>query len=483
MSAPLLASSPAPAPGHAAPAATPHTPSSTVPSTAAVLRRDVPWDTYAAANLLTDSDVSALRKLDRSVKARRATGGIPRTPGAPPTPDELAGAAAVLAVLRSVTKEETVQYVLALLHEDVKGEAARARALLVGARTPDAPSPTTLLLRALQRPDWFSQEKAANLLAALLAGGEADGDASASPPSALSPFLDFILTQLRRPTNATRSLPVAASALARMLRQPAARVAAARAGAPALLVPVLRKAAASGAPQAAYDASISAWLLALTPAGADGLEGAGAVATLIDVLRSAAKEKVVRAASLALNALLTAPGATGPAAGGAAVTAGAARTLDALLAQSWDDADVVEALTSVKDAVTTATDAAASWDAYRAEILSGRLSWSPAHTSSAFWAAHAPRLEDRDAQLLRVLVRLLEGGASGNDTRTLAVACSDLARYAGAVPHARGVLNAIGAKDAAVRLLAHPDPDVRRHALAAVQGMVLSRDRLQYLNA
>ena len=481
MSAPLLASTPVAAPAHAAPS-TPHTPSSTVPSTASVLRRDVPWDTYAAANLLTEGDVSALRKLDRSVKARRATGGAPRTPGAPPTPDELAGAAAALAVVRSVTKEETVQYVLALLDEDVKGEAARAGALLVGARTPDAPSATTLLLRALQRPDWFSQERAANLLAALLAGGEGD-DSVASPSSALPPFLDFILSQLRRPTNANRSLPVATSALARLLRQPAARVAAARAGAPALLVPVLRKAAASGAPQAAYDASISAWLLALTPAGADGLEGGGAVPALVDVLRTATKEKVVRAASLALGALMAAPGATGPAAGGAAVTAGASRTLDALLAQSFDDDDVVEALTSVKDAVTAATDAAASWDSYRAEILSGRLSWSPAHTSNAFWAAHASRLEDRDAQLLRVLVRLLDGGAAGGDTRTLAVACSDLARYAGAVPHARGVLNAIGAKDAAVRLLAHADPDVRRHALAAVQGMVLSRDRLQYLNA
>jgi hypothetical protein len=34
-----------------------------------------------------------------------------------------------------------------------------------------------------------------------------------------------------------------------------------------------------------------------------------------------------------------------------------------------------------------------------------------------------------------------------------------------------------------MRLFAHPDPDVRRHALAAVQGMVLGRDRMQYLNA
>ena len=45
------------------------------------------------------------------------------------------------------------------------------------------------------------------------------------------------------------------------------------------------------------------------------------------------------------------------------------------------------------------------------------------------------------------------------------------------------ISEAVGAKEAAVRLLAHADDDVRRHALAAVQGMVLSRERLQFLNA
>jgi V-type H+-transporting ATPase subunit H len=272
-------------------------------------------------------------------------------------------------------------------------------------------------------------------------------------------------------------------ALAKILRAPAVRTAAVAAGLPSLLPPVLRKAAASAAPQAAYDASIAAWLTALTPSGASALEAAGAVAPLVDVLRSAAKEKVVRAAALALGAMMGAPAPTGPAAGGAAVAAGAARAVDGLLAQTWEDADVAAALEAVRDAVAAAADAAASWDAYRAEVLSGRLAWTPAHTSPAFWAAHAPRLEDRDAQVLRVLVRLLDGAAAGGDARTLAVACSDLAAYAGAVPHGRGVLTSIGAKEAAVRLLAHADDDVRRHALAAVQGLVLSRERLQFLNA
>ena len=101
-----------------------------------------------------------------------------------------------------------------------------------------------------------------------------------------------------------------------------------------------------------------------------------------------------------------------------------------------------------------------------------------------FWSANARRLEERDAEVLRSLVRLLS--APSSDATTLAVACSDLARYAdasGAPDRARALLTSLGANAHATRLLAHADPEVRRHALAAVQRIVLSRDKLQYLNS
>ena len=84
------------------------------------------------------------------------------------------------------------------------------------------------------------------------------------------------------------------------------------------------------------------------------------------------------------------------------------------------------------------------------------------------------------SQVLRVLVKLLE---TSRDPTTLAVACADLAAYVSVVPHGRAVLADLRAKELAMRLLAHADGGVRRHALAAVQRLVLSRDRLEFLNA
>jgi V-type H+-transporting ATPase subunit H len=47
------------------------------------------------------------------------------------------------------------------------------------------------------------------------------------------------------------------------------------------------------------------------------------------------------------------------------------------------------------------------------------------HTSEGFWRSHVDKFEDKDFQLLRVLLKLLE---SSRETRTLAVACNDVGR-------------------------------------------------------
>lgn len=41
-------------------------------------------------------------------------------------------------------------------------------------------------------------------------------------------------------------------------------------------------------------------------------------------------------------------------------------------------------------------------------MLSGSLDWSPLHTSPQFWKDNVGALEERDSQILRVLLKLLE---------------------------------------------------------------------------
>ena len=42
------------------------------------------------------------------------------------------------------------------------------------------------------------------------------------------------------------------------------------------------------------------------------------------------------------------------------------------------------------------------------QVLSGSLDWSPLHTSTQFWKDNVSAFEERDCQILRVLLKLLE---------------------------------------------------------------------------
>jgi hypothetical protein len=61
-----------------------------------------------------------------------------------------------------------------------------------------------------------------------------------------------------------------------------------------------------------------------------------------------------------------------------------------------------------------------SFDKYKKEVLSGCLDWTPMHTSELFWRQNVSSFEDKDFQILRVLLKLIEssrevggGGAAG----------------------------------------------------------------------
>jgi hypothetical protein len=96
----------------------------------------VPWDTFVSAGLLSDRDVQLIRRFDKRdkftqaalwEKARHAASrenprGHGSLTGGRSTPQEGSAYAAVFFnVLRSVSKDDTTQYVLALLEEAFVG--------------------------------------------------------------------------------------------------------------------------------------------------------------------------------------------------------------------------------------------------------------------------------------------------------------------------------------------------------------------------
>jgi len=458
---------------------------------AEVLARDIPWETYMTARLISDKDLQLIRRYDKRPEELQAS-----------LLDETGPAyvEAFLSVLRNVTKEETVQYVLALLLQMLRANPSRAKLFHhQGDMHTSSPSdPYPVFLRLLQRQDWFTQEKSCKLLALIISARPnksaafANGVISSEPSSsshpaahvlpdpaeqAITTFLDWLCTQLRRPSNPTKSVPTSVSALSTLLREKGSRTLFTRMNGAQLLVPLLRSCNSPTNSQLLYELCLCLWQLSYYKPAAEVMASSGAVKGLVDVVKSAQKEKVVRVGLLALRNMMDQPDLDVAA---DMVEAGLPKVLATRAMQSWGDEDIPEVLSSLDEKLKENMVVLSSFDKYKKEVLSGSLEWGPMHTNELFWRQNVDKFEEKDFQVLRVLLKLLE---ASRETRTLAVGCNDLGKFIEFHPHGRYIVNDLRGKELVMRLMSHPDTEVQKRALMCVQKIMLPKDKLDFLHA
>ncbi|KAK9813607.1 hypothetical protein WJX73_010348 [Symbiochloris irregularis] len=464
------------------------------PTTASLLRRDVPWQTYLTARLISDRDLQLIRAYDKRDWDTKREALKQAGP---------AHLQAFLTVLRNVTKEDTVQYVLALL-DDTLTEQPSAAALFHEQSNSYANNqidPYTIFLRLLQRTDWFTQEKACKLLAAIIVArpnkvvkeevaqenghGPADSASTSQGGSSeaegvqtqLAGFVEWLCSQLRRPSHPGRSVPTAVAALSQLLRERPARALVYKAGGVQLLAPLIRAGNnfATGNNQLLYEVGLCAWQLSYHQPAAEAMGPASYVPGLVEIVRSAAKEKVVRVATLALSHLLEQDNLDlGP----DMVEAGLPKAVAMRKAQPWEDEELKAALDFLESQLAVSLKLLSSFERYKKEVLSGSLDWAPLHTSPQFWKDNAQALTDKDHQLLRVLLKLLE---SSRSVKTLAVGCNDLGQFITYHPSGRQIVTDLKGKELVMRLMMNSDPEVQKQALLCVQKIMLAKDKAQFL--
>ena len=471
--------------------------------------------------------------------------------------------AAFLSVLKNVTKDETVQYVLAMFDQILEVDpaskapmlhaaAAAAGGIQDGTNNTSVSSSSdaiySILIRLLNRNDWYTQEKAAHLLTAAIAYRPnpsafselsstttstisfneeqpmnlLDNDISPSSPpppqssaaaarkpvsgveAALISFIDWLTGQLRRPRHSHQSIPASIHSLSILLRERPTRALFIRAGGLRLLPPLVAM-PLDGAQlniQLLYEATLCTWQLSFERTAAEALAVPSLIGGLVDILRLAHKEKLVRVALLALKNLLTIPGKA-VALEYAAVEKGLPKAIEVRSMQTWDDEDIPPLLEWMTGHLEHGILSMSSFERYKGELQSGRLTWGPTHDSEVFWSENAEKLIDKNCALLKLLLRLLDptGGSNSSngggldgvvginsttsaaDSTTVAIACKDLANFVRHAPHGRGVAADLGAKEVAMRLMMHPDVQVQREAFMLVQAMLLSKDKLNYISA
>jgi len=393
-------------------------------------------------------------------------------------------------ILQNVNKEETVQYVLALLddilvakpdlglywHELLRNSGAEV--------DPFAP-----IMRLLGRTNGFILEKAALVLGRILSlkthtpGVEVEevSEADEVTQRHLLTFTEWIIHQLTTAHSLEiqdcPKLHYALSAMMALLASDTGRAAVMEVNGLNVIVSMLTRATASmtqalspSTVQLLYQLVFCLWCLSYNKEIAE-LMASGelkVIPQLVHVANAVTKEKVTRVCLMTLKNLL------GQGSGNAndqMVQAGVMKVLSSLGGRKWADEDIAVDIEELTEALEVDVASLSTFDVYKSEVLSGSLEWSPSHKSDKFWKENVGKFSESSYLLVSTLVSLLKSEATG--AVGLAVACHDLGCFIQHHPDGRKIVAGFGAKAPLMQLLTHKDADVQKHALTCTQKLMV----------
>jgi len=205
---------------------------------------------------------------------------------------------------------------------------------------------------------------------------------------------------------------------------------------------------------------------------AEKLNKYNVVPILADILSESAKEKVTRIILATFRNMLEKPTEREITQDHALsmVQCKVLKQLELLEGRKFDDPDITEDIEFLKETLQTSVQDLSSFDEYATEVRSGRLEWSPVHKSARFWRENSGRLNEKNYELLKILIRLLE---TSRDSLILSVAAHDIGEYVRHYPRGKHVIEHLGGKQLVMQHLSHEDPNVRYEALLSVQKLMV----------
>ncbi|XP_052868842.1 V-type proton ATPase subunit H isoform X1 [Anopheles cruzii] len=224
--------------------------------------------------------------------------------------------------------------------------------------------------------------------------------------------------------------------------------------------------------QVQYQLVFCLWVLTFNPLLAEKMNKFNVIPILADILSDCAKEKVTRIILAVFRNLIEKPEDSQVAKEHciAMVQCKVMKQLTILEQRRFDDEDITGDVEFLTEKLQNSVQDLSSFDEYATEVKSARLEWSPVHKSAKFWRENAQRLNEKNYELLRILVHLLE---TSKDPLVLSVASYDIGEYVRHYPRGKHVIEQLGGKQLVMQLLAHEDPNVRYEALLAVQKLMV----------
>ncbi|KAF7295144.1 V-type proton ATPase subunit H [Mycena indigotica] len=433
-------------------------------NSAKIRAKPVPWEGYQRAGLITSEELSLIKKVDRQPKAKTESLLLSESP---------TYALLYLQLLKKLQRVDTMQSILVLIADSVSDHDERiplfTRAVEVDPELPYHPllrlafnlaiaNLKAYVHRTLETQDDFVQLKAAQILTVLLCS-----ESTLLQPTLVRPFLATLSNFVQG--SAHNKCDIAVQCLEALLARPECRQAIWEIpGIIAGLVEILKH---NPSPQMSYQVAFCLWLLSFEQNVAEEINKRHDIIPLLtSVAQAAVKEKVIRVIVATFRNLVSkAPQANLP----AMLVAQLLPFAKNLCSRKWSDEDIVEDVQFLRDELTANFQSLTTYDEYSSQLTSGHLSWTPVHESEDFWKENAIKLNDKDCEQLKILVKLLQ---ESTDPLVLAVAAHDIGQYVKHCDKGKKLATNLGAKTRVMELMTHANSDVRYRALLSVQQLV-----------
>jgi len=219
--------------------------------------------------------------------------------------------------------------------------------------------------------------------------------------------------------------------------------------------------------QLLYQATYCCWLMSFNSDIAKNFCNAGTfLHKIVEIVRTIAKEKVVRMALSALRNVVDKSVGNNE----QMIETNLLREVEKLLGKKWADEDIVADLEVLRDALQKNVLELTSFDKYKQELFSGELQWSPVHRSEKFWRENSVRFEENQNRPLMVLLQLLNKELP---PLTLSVAAFDVGEFIRFHPRGRILITQYGFKEKVMDLMSHSDAEVQKNSLLCLQKLMV----------
>jgi len=419
-----------------------------------VLENTIPWDGYNRANLILERELDLIKKYDKKPSDVKA---------ALIAKDGEIYVELFLDLLVKINKEETLQYLLTTIDHLLKDQPESVRLFFkLSAKNNKYPFEPFISLLNRSNVDWYTKSRASYIVATLASSGHPISE------DTVKFFCGWLRDQLREPDD--KHVCNSLSALQKLLLQDNFREPFAKEDGLNLLgTLLLSKMQHAKTIQVCYQVVFNLWLLSYNRAIAEQVNSTNIISSLVEALKVVSNDKVIRMAVATIRNLLTISTNNEQ-----MIDADIMKPLDHLSNKNWADQDVVEDIEVVLAALEKNLIYLSSFDMYKKEVLSGKLVWSPVHRSEKFWRENIHRLEEDNHKLLLVLKGLLSGGADPSTTSVQSIACFDVGEFARFHPRGKIIVQQLGIKLPLMKLMEDPDENVRKHALLAVQKLMVT---------